>query len=706
MVSFFFSKPNFNQKKDLFEVLLQKGYLTDTQVKNIFSESARLKKAKEEILEEKGLVSDDKLAFAYSIVFDLPIIHLEKETIPQEVLYLIPKEKAEELQIIAFGRGSGRIKIGAVDPFLLLKNQSILNEVIVKNNITPSYVIIPETDFRRALYQYEGGKLEPFKKKDFSPITLEGLEIPREVVEKIPEEIAQKFNIIVFGAVPDKLLKVAVLDPKDAKILEIIDFIEKRTGLNIETYATTKEDLENAFSIYKKPSKIIEKPEIKNLQEEIKEMVGPIKIEKVTTAEESETPEIEFLKKEIKDLKDLEQIVKSGYVPKAVAAMINFACHRRATDIHVQPYEKELLIRFRVDGMLRDIVHIPIEMHLAIISRIKILSKLKIDEQRIPQDGRFDMKFHNRSVDIRVSTLPTACGEKAVLRLLDKTFGVLSLEEIGLEGEPYKRLIGEIEKPFGTIFATGPTGSGKTTTLYAILNRIKNPTVNIITLEDPVEYKIEGVNQSQIRADIGFTFANGLRSILRQDPNIIMVGEVRDPETAFMVTQAALTGHLVLSTLHTNDAASALPRLINMNIEPFLITSSINAIIAQRLVRRVCGKCQTEFHPSKVILNEIDKEIEKMPKEALGLMGIKKPYVMRKGKGCDECDKGYKGRMGIFEVLVMSPSIENVVVKRSPASLIEAEAKKEGMLTMRQDGILKVLKGLTTYEEILRVASK
>jgi type II secretory ATPase GspE/PulE/Tfp pilus assembly ATPase PilB-like protein len=355
---------------------------------------------------------------------------------------------------------------------------------------------------------------------------------------------------------------------------------------------------------------------------------------------------------------------------------------------------------------LRDITRIPIDLHPAIVSRIKILSKLKIDEQRIPQDGRFDVNFHDREVDIRVSTLPTANGEKVVLRLLDKSFGILTLEQLGLQGKGFNDLIREISKPHGVILATGPTGCGKTTTLYAILNRVKNPTVNIVTLEDPVEYEIDGINQSQIRPDIGFSFATGLRSILRQDPNIIMVGEIRDTETAQMVTHAALTGHLVLTTLHTNEAASALPRLINMGVEPFLITTALNAIIAQRLLRRICQKCQEEVKLGEAVLNELEDEIKKMPPGTLESVNLKRPFSFRKGKGCDECDnKGYKGRIGIFEVLVVTPAIEDLAVKRRPASEIHEQAIKQGMLTMRQDGILKVLQGLTTYDEVLRVTT-
>lgn len=698
------------QKKDLVEVLLSQGMLNDLQVKEINAESLRLKKPKEEIIEEKGLVSEDDLALAFSIAFDLPIIQLPDEPIPFDVLFSIPKEKAEQFKVIPFEKAGKDLKIGIADPFRFLKKQFEFQEFLVSNHIQPLFYIISATDFKKALFQYDRELALSIRQKEFPTISLEGLEIPYEIITKIPEQIARKYKILVFGAVPDKMLKIAISDPKDIRVLEILDFIKKRTGFKLEVYVTTPEDLERAFQAYQRPLLPAPSPQPSILpQKEVieeKEEKPLITIEKVITAPKTEIPETQLLKKDVTQLSDLEKIVKAGYIPKIVAAIINFACQKRATDIHIQPLEKELLVRYRIDGLLRDIIHIPIEYHPAIISRIKILSSLKIDEQRIPQDGRFEVNFHNHSVDIRVSTLPTANGEKAVLRLLDKSMGLLTLEQIGLEGEAKKRLIKEIEKPYGIILATGPTGSGKTTTLYAILNRIKNPTVNIVTLEDPVEYKIDGVNQSQIRPDIGYSFATGLRSILRQDPNIIMVGEIRDPETALLATQAALTGHLVLSTLHTNEASSALPRLINMGVEPFLITSSINAVIAQRLVRKICEKCQQEVKLPKAAEAEIEKVVQAMPKGTLESLNIKRPFTFRKGAGCEQCDKGYKGRVGVFEVLIMSSAIEELAIKRRPASEIEEQAKKEGMLTMREDGILKVLQGITTYEEILRVISR
>jgi len=329
------------------------------------------------------------------------------------------------------------------------------------------------------------------------------------------------------------------------------------------------------------------------------------------------------------------------------------------------------------------------------------LTKLKLDEARIPQDGRFEMAFKNHSVDFRVSTLPTVHGEKAVIRILDKDQTILSLEDLGMEGSAFEKTLKAISKPFGTILSTGPTGSGKSTTLYAILNRISIPGINIVTLEDPVEYDIPGINQCQIKPEIGFTFANGLRSVLRQDPNVIMVGEVRDAETANMVTHASLTGHLVLSTLHTNDSASAIPRLINMGVEPFLITSSINIIIGQRLVRRICPKCREEMKIPTKLADKLKQEIDQIiASKSPDVARLPKEFKLYYGKGCSECHQGYKGRIGIFEVLSMSNTIEDLAVASRPANEIKEAALSEGMITMKQDGIIKALHGLTTIDEI------
>lgn len=405
----------------------------------------------------------------------------------------------------------------------------------------------------------------------------------------------------------------------------------------------------------------------------------------------------------ITTIDQLAEIMKEGYIPKIVAAIINFSLNNRASDVHVEPQAKSMRIRTRIDGVLTDIAKLSLEMHPPIISRIKILAKLKLDESRIPQDGRFDVSFSDRQTDVRVSTLPTVHGEKAVMRILDKNQKILTLEDLGMKGDAFDKTVEAISKPWGVILSTGPTGSGKSTTLNAIIARLNQPGVNICTLEDPVEYESPGVNQSQVKPDIGFTFATGLRSLLRQDPNIIMVGEVRDGETAGMVTHAALTGHLVLTTLHTNDTAGALPRLINMGIEPFLITSSMNLVIAQRLVRLICPKCKEEMRVPPKLLEEIESILKTIPqtnKKDLARIPAQRKFYY--GRGCSECKQGYKGRLGLFEVMTMTSEIEDFAIAHKSSSDIKASSVKSGMITMKQDGILKALEGLTTLDEVFQ----
>lgn len=410
-----------------------------------------------------------------------------------------------------------------------------------------------------------------------------------------------------------------------------------------------------------------------------------------------------LIKEDVTSIKMLEDIAKEGFIPKTVAAIINYSLLARASDIHVEPENKMLRIRCRVDGILQDVINLPIKQHPPFVSRIKIMSKLKIDESRIPQDGRFDVKFRDHEVDVRVSTLPTVHGEKIVMRLLDKSKGILSLEDLGMQGSAFEKTNEAIAKPYGIILSTGPTGSGKSTTLYAVLNRISVPGVNIVTLEDPVEYEIPGINQCQIKPEIGFTFASGLRSILRQDPNVIMVGEIRDAETAAMATHAALTGHLVLSTLHTNDTAGALPRLINMGVEPFLITSSINLVIAQRLVRRICPKCKEEVKIPQKLMDQLMEEMKNIPASNLkDRARIPAEPKLYHGKGCPECSQGFRGRVGIYEVMAITPAIEELAIAKRPANEIKETAIKEGMITMKQDGILKCFEGYTTVDEIFQ----
>lgn len=410
-----------------------------------------------------------------------------------------------------------------------------------------------------------------------------------------------------------------------------------------------------------------------------------------------------LIEKDITSSKDLAEVAKTEFVPQIVAAIINFAVNQRSSDVHIEPEAKILRIRARIDGILQDVLRLSLKLHPPIISRIKILSRLKIDESRIPQDGRFEVVFKNREVDVRVSTLPTVHGEKVVMRILDKTQGILSLEDLGMQGSAFDKTVKSITDPFGIILSTGPTGSGKSTTLYAILNRISSPQVNIVTLEDPVEYDVPGINQCQIKPEIGFTFASGLRSILRQDPNIIMVGEIRDAETANMATHAALTGHLVLSTLHTNDTSGALPRLINMGIEPFLITSSIDLIIAQRLVRRICLKCKEEMRVPQKLMDNLKAEINKIsPKNTRDHSLLPKDLKLYYGKGCSECNRGYKGRVGLFEAMTIDPEIEELAIAKRSANEIQEISIKNGMITMKQEGIIKAFQGITTIDEVFQ----
>lgn len=410
-----------------------------------------------------------------------------------------------------------------------------------------------------------------------------------------------------------------------------------------------------------------------------------------------------LLSKEITSEKELEAVVNEGYVPKIVAAILSYALNKKVSDVHIEPQAKVLRIRIRIDGILIDTVKMPLKLQPPITSRIKIISKLKIDETRIPQDGRFDVVLGTREIDVRVSTLPTVHGEKIVMRILDKSQKILSLEDLGMQGSGFDKTIQAIGKPWGIILSTGPTGSGKSTTLNAIINRLNTPGVNISTLEDPVEYETPGVNQTQVKPEIGFTFATGLRSLLRQDPNIIMVGEIRDGETAAMATHAALTGHLVLSTLHTNDTSGTLPRLINMGIEPFLITSSMNLIMAQRLIRKICPKCKEEAKLPQKLIDEAKKAIELIPaSNTRDIERIPKDFKFYYGRGCDECTQGYKGRIGLFEVMTMSTEIEDLAINKRPSDEIKASAIKNGMITMKQDGIIKALLGMTTIDEVLQ----
>lgn len=496
-----------------------------------------------------------------------------------------------------------------------------------------------------------------------------------DVLAYIPEPVARRYNLIPFQVdKKNSSLYVAMEDPLD---LQVLEFIEKKSGRPVRPYMAVPEDLKL----------------------KIEEQYSVGLSTEVSAALKEAIPEVS----RVSDLTPTKvgEIIREAPVAKIVSTILEYAIKSRASDVHIEPQEDKTRVRYRIDGILHEKLSLPKRIHEALLSRIKILSDLKIDEKRIPQDGRFNFKAGVEEVDLRISTLPTVFGEKVVMRLLKKSGVVPTLQELGLRGMALKNLEINMLRPHGIILVTGPTGSGKTTTLYAVLSRINTTKINIITLEDPVEYQIAGVNQVQINPAAGLTFASGLRSFLRQDPNVILVGEIRDKETTELAIQASLTGHLVFSTLHTNDACGSLPRLLDMGAEPFLLTSTVNCVVGQRICRRICTSCKEEYVPPKEVITDIKNVLGKL------FTRNEKDIKLYRGKGCDECAKtGYFGRIGIFEVLPVSDKIGKLILERSSSKAIEIEAREEGMITMKQDGYLKVIEGIITLEEVLRVAQE
>jgi type IV pilus assembly protein PilB len=502
--------------------------------------------------------------------------------------------------------------------------------------------------------------------------------IPSKVLEEIPKETIEFYKILPLSK-KGKVLEVGMVFPEDLTAREAIKFLAKKKNFKLEIFLITLSNFKKILKEYEDKEEKLE-----------------------TTIEELEK-ELKFEKYERKTSAELERIVEEAPITKAVASILRYGIDGESSDIHIEPLKDKVRIRFRFLGKLYSSIFLPIKAHSAIVSRIKILSDLRIDETRIPQDGRFSIEYEGRKIDFRVSTFPTALGEKVAIRILDPRVGLKTIEDLGLSGKNLEVLKEAIEKPFGMILVTGPTGSGKSTTLYAILQKLNEEGVNIVTLEDPIEYFIEGINQSQIRPEIGYTFATGLRSILRQDPDIIMVGEIRDKETAELAVHAALTGHLVLSTLHTNNALGVIPRLIDLGVPQFLIPYALSLIVAQRLLRRLCDKCKKEVKPTWEIKELILKEIEKLPEVEKKNLKISSDFTIFEPVGCNECNgKGFSGRIGIFEILNITEELGRLILKDPSEDKIFQEAKKQGMLTLRQDGILKVIEGLTTIEEVLK----
>lgn len=506
-----------------------------------------------------------------------------------------------------------------------------------------------------------------------SYIDLSTLPINPHVLSFVPKAVAQRFKVIPFEVnEKDGTLKLAMINPSD---FTAIDFIEKKTSKRVIPFFCLKKDFDNYVDFLYS-------------QEIAPDVVQALK-------------EVQLPYKSV-DANEIGNVIKEAPIAKIVTTILEYAVKGRASDVHIEPQENLTRIRYRIDGILNEKLLLPKGIHDSLVSRIKILSGLKIDEKRLPQDGRFNFKLGEEEVDLRVSTLPTVHGEKVVLRLLKKTGGVPSLHDLGLRGNQLNILLEAINKPYGIILVTGPTGSGKSTTLYSVLSSLNKPGVNIVTLEDPVEYQIPGINQVQINAQIGLTFANGLRAFLRQDPNIILVGEIRDKETTQLAIQAALTGHLVFSTLHTNDAPTTIPRLIDLGAEPFLISSVLNAIVAQRICRKVCPYCKKDFIADQNLVNDIKSVLQDyLPSSHKEENNIR----LYKGTGCQYCNNtGYYERIGIFEILRISPMINKLIMTQADAKEIFNQAKKEGFMTMKQEGYLKALEGITTIEEVLRVA--
>ncbi|HRY60475.1 MAG TPA: ATPase, T2SS/T4P/T4SS family [Patescibacteria group bacterium] len=542
--------------------------------------------------------------------------------------------------------------------------------------------------------------------------SLSGKKVPFVVLSKFPEDVAIKYNMVVFEITDDQTLKVGLARPWDPVTKKALDFISKGNHLNIEPYIVSVKGLNEIIEQYKSPI-MVEKETGMETAPKADLASGILKkIEK--KPEEKATDEVDFsriaelVKEDLKTKEQLEEIIKNSAVPRIVAALIKYGVAIKASDIHIEPLEgADTRIRYRIDGILNQVATIARKDHAALVSRIKILAKLKIDEQRVPQDGRIDVVFGKKEIDLRISTFPTINGEKVVMRILDKSGGLITIEDLGLTGKSYDNFLEAIQIPHGILLVTGPTGSGKSTTLYAAISRINKEGVNIVTLEDPVEYQMVGVNQSQVKPYIGYTFANGLRSILRQDPNIIMVGEIRDRETAEMAIQSALTGHLVFSTLHTNDAAGAIPRLIDMGVEPFLIASSLHTIVGQRLVRKLCPDCKKLVEIPAAVYDDMKEEYDKIPEHYRQGLELKiEDKKMYESVGCANCGGGgYKGRFGVYELLRVSEEIQRLCIARASATDILNQGLKEGMITMKQDGIIKVLKGMTTMEEVYRVTT-
>lgn len=527
-------------------------------------------------------------------------------------------------------------------------------------------------------------------------VNLTNAQVDQSVLDLLSKDIAEHFMAVPLGEV-QKRLAVAMLD---ANNVQAVDYLANKIGRPLKVYMASEEGIRHILEQYRT-----------NLEEGVSAAVQTAQAE-ATAAQQPEPG------KKGEPQKDIKTIVQDSPISRALSTIMEYAARARASDIHIEPLEDSLKIRCRIDGVLREIMRLPKSIEPALVSRVKILSNLKIDEHRIPQDGQFAIHVANKDIDLRIAISPVVWGEQVIIRLLDKSGSSFKLEEMGYAGRALRTIRKGIKKPNGMVLTSGPTGSGKSTSLYALVQEIKSDAINIVTLEDPVEYKMEGVNQIQVNPEVGLTFATGLRSILRQDPDVVLVGEIRDSETANLAVQAALTGHLVFSTLHTNSAAGVLPRLLDMGVEPFLIASTVNTVIGQRLVRRIADEREpyqsneleaASIHETIGALLPKDRATVARVSEDLGYKDLplagQKAYTLVKGKDTPQTPGGFKGRVGLYEVMDMTEDIQNLIVKHATSAEIQKKAVEQGMVTMRQDGYLKALQGLTTLDEVNRVAA-
>lgn len=581
----------------------------------------------------------------------------------------------------------------------MIPNKNLLDILIKNGKITPAIAesVLREAESlghpvetvltdKRTISEEEIGKA----KSEFHKIPLKIFnkdeKIPLEILNFIPEEFARNNKIVSFGKEGETLL-VGMLNPDDVRAQEALRLVAKQKRINIGVYLVTASALNNLWQGYR------------SFEERVKEVSDVLDVFKKQNKSGYLLPQQRIVR--IDEASGA--IAEEAPVIKLVSTILQQAINARASDVHIEPQRTKLKVRFRVDGDLKSVLDLPLELHPPIISRIKILSDLKIDETRVPQDGRFRTMIDNKEVDYRVSTFPTALGEKVAIRVLDPSAGLRNITDLGVNDYHLALLSEAMDKPFGMILVTGPTGSGKTTTLYAVLQKMNNEGINIVSLEDPVEYFVEGVNQSQVKPEIGYDFASGLRQIVRQDPDVIMVGEIRDDETAALAVHAALTGHIVLSTLHTNNAVGVVPRLMDMKVESFLLPSSLILMMAQRLVGRLCEKCKKKTVLSGSLLEAVEKELAILPPDIKERYNIKKPYEVYLPQGCEACNyKGIKGRIGIYEMLKMTPELEEAILKDPTETSLLVAARKQGMISLRQDGIVKAMQGLVSLEEILK----